>query len=204
MNENPYDLDFYKKSIRSDRQHSYKEIARYLYETYKPYSAIDYGCGCGWILDYLKSFGVSEVVGFEKSLAAKEVREGIDPILRSDVNIVFGVDGDLINGAIFKHLDRLYDMAICVEGAEHIPDKYSEILVQNITKNTNLLIFSAAPPGKGGVDHVNERTWTYWKNRFNKVGFEQCLEQTETMQHYLKSVQVKSWYSNNMRVLRRS
>lgn len=204
MNENPYDLDFYKKSVRSDRQHSYEEIARYLYETYKPYSAIDYGCGCGWILDYLKAFGVTEAVGFEKSLAAKEVREGIDPILRSDVNIVFGVDGDLINGAIFKHLDRLYDMAICVEVAEHIPDKYSEILVQNITKNTNLLIFSAAPPGQGGVDHVNERTWTYWKNRFTKVNFEECKEQTETMQHYLKSVQVKSWYSNNMRVLRRS
>ena len=199
MENNPYDLEFYQKSIRPDRQHSYKEIARYLYETYKPKSVMDFGCGCGWLLYYLKEFGISTVIGFERSEVARTLQSNKQ--VRDE--IVFGDSADLTDKNLYKHIWRLYDMAICIEVAEHIEDKYSEILVNNITQNTDLLVFSAAPPGQGGIDHVNERTWTYWKNRFAKVGFEKWDQETETMRHYLKAVNVKSWYANNMCILRR-
>lgn len=194
MKKDTYDRVFYEKSIRPDRISSYKTIAEYLNKVYCPNSVIDYGCGCGWILLYLKKLGAERIFGIEPSAAAMEVQ--MNSVVRENV----------LQEYLHKPLEisfEYFDMAVCIEVAEHIEGIFSDILVSNITDRSDFLIFSAAPPGQDGVGHVNEQPWEYWSNKFHNIGFVEKEEETATIQQHLRKNRVKSWYSNNIRVLRR-
>jgi hypothetical protein len=69
------------------------------------------------------------------------------------------------------NLGRKYDLVICLEVAEHLPDSASDLLVETLTKHGDVIIFSAAIPGQGGQNHVNEQWTSYWQNKFSKLGF---------------------------------
>jgi len=194
MKQSIYNKRFYEKSIRVDRMPSYITIAEYLNNTYGPKSVIDYGCGCGWILYYLKKAGVERICGIEPSLAAMEVQTD-----------------SMIKEAVFQkylhvplEMPSIYfDMALCVEVAEHINEVFSNVFISNITSRTNFLVFSVATPGQGGVGHVNEHPWNYWFKNFQVVGFVEREKETVAIQQHLKKNRAKSWYSNNIRILRR-
>jgi len=191
-----YDIDFYKKSIRPDRQPSYEAMANYIWEAWTPFCVVDYGCGCGWVLKYLSELGVKEILGFEPSVHAAKVQ--MDENLKR--SIIFGRHADLTQSSCSFFIQKA-DVAICIEVAEHIPEEFSDVLIENIIYNTNVLVFSAAPPGQGGVGHINEQPWEYWEKKFKKFCFQEDEEQTRNFQNYLKKKNTKSWYSNNIRVL---
>jgi len=102
------------------------------------------------------------------------------------VHDVLGIDGDyvrhdllLIPGAQFRShdlshpltLDRDFDLALCLEVAEHIPAEAAPTLVKSLVALARLVLFSAAIPGQYGVDHVNEQWPSYWANLFSTHGF---------------------------------
>lgn len=196
-----YNKEFYERSGKGDRLPSYKVIAKYICRTFQPKTVIDFGCGCGWVLYYLKRQGMDccNLYGIEPSDAAPKVQP--DSEISRQI-----LPGDLRKPLMFPRMSKryqFYDLALCIEVAEHIDDEYSDMLIDNITYNTDTLIFSAAYPGQGGVDHKNEQPWIYWILKFSEFGFLESEKETEKMKEFLIKNKVKSWYSQNMRVLRR-
>lgn len=197
-NNNIYDSNFYNKTLRPDRQYSYAVIAKYikteLYPNIK--SAIEFGCGAGWFLHYLKEYGVTNLTGIESSEDAfKIMNNAIKPLVKKrSLN-------RLIN------LKKKYDVALCVEVAEHIDEKYSDTLIKSITNHSDTIVFSAATPRQGGNNHVNEQPIEYWIEKFSSNEFEYQSLKTAVFRGWLRlkkskkeGHQVKKWYVNNIAV----
>lgn len=125
---------------------------------------LDIGCGPGGNVEYAR-FG------------------GID---------AFGIDGDqstLPNKPYFQKVDYRYatssfegpfDLGWSIEFAEHIGESYIENFFNDFAK-CKRIIFTAAPPGWGGVGHVNEQPESYWVEKFDKFGFVYDSELTKTI-----------------------
>jgi hypothetical protein len=68
-------------------------------------------------------------------------------------------------------LDRRYDLATCLEVAEHLPTERSSGLVEDLTAAAPVVLFSAAIPGQGGTDHINEQWPFFWRDLFARRGY---------------------------------
>lgn len=188
------DNKFYRKTLRPDRQRSYKMITKYILRVVQPdlKSVVDFGCGAGWFLYYFKKFGIDDIVGIEPN---KEILEVLDKSVRGNIKFL-----DLSKGV---DLHRRFDAAMNIEVGEHMDKKYADILVENITRHTNLLIFSAATPGQGGYGHINEQKFEYWETKLEKCDFYCDKESTSNFRNRLKRKKVKKWYIKNISVFRR-
>ena len=123
-------------------------------------SAVDLGCGVGLCMRPLKDMGI-KVKGIDCSAAVlkKIVKDMSDLIEYGDLGapLSFG---------------KKYDLAVCVEVAEHLRQESATILIDNIDKTgAKFLLFSAAAPGQGGTGHVNEREREYWEQLLNEKSF---------------------------------
>ena len=75
-------------------------------------------------------------------------------------------------------------MVISLEVAEHIPEKFADHFVRTlITMAKKAVVITAAPPGQGGTDHVNEQPYEYWIDRFNLAGASYSRELTEAFRN---------------------
>ena len=184
--------DFYKKTLRKDRQRSYGIICELLTEMYgQGLKVVDYGCGAGWILSYMHGFGASEVLGFEPNEDHKVIHhEFTDKIQHKSLSKEI-------------YLEKDYDMAVSFEVVEHIPEEFAELAIENITRHTDLVVFSAAPPGQGGYGHINEQPWEYWERIFANYGFTVDASDTKHVCDVWKKKQIKQWYWKNTRILKR-
>jgi hypothetical protein len=52
-------------------------------------------------------------------------------------------------------------MVTSFEVAEHIPERLEDRYVDMLCLLGNLIVISAATPGQGGMDHVNEQPHAY-------------------------------------------
>ncbi len=119
-------------------------------------SVLDFGCGRG---DWLKA---------AIKLGAKRVL-GLETYALNKPDLPYEVEFQDITEPIF--LGETFDIAICVEVAEHIPTEKSDILVENIANSANIIAWSAACPGQGGCFHINEQKPLFWHEKFLKQGF---------------------------------
>ena len=60
---------------------------------------------------------------------------------------------------------------MCLEVAEHLPSAMANVLVRQLTAVAPVILFSAAIPGQGGTDHLNERFPSYWRGLFEAYGY---------------------------------
>lgn len=67
--------------------------------------------------------------------------------------------------------DGPFDLAFCLEVAEHLPPAAADRLVEDLTLRSDRIVWSAAIPGQGGDGHLNERPLEYWEERFRARGF---------------------------------
>jgi len=63
-------------------------------------------------------------------------------------------------------LGREFDLVECLEVAEHLPAARADSLVADLVRHATVVLFSAATPGQGGENHVNEQPCSYWRSRF--------------------------------------
>jgi len=123
-------------------------------------SVIDIGCGLGaWAAEFL-AHGVPDVWGVDG-----------DYVERSRLRI----PSDRFWARDLKQpiqLHRTFDLALCLEVAEHLPESRAASLVVDLTALAPSLLFSAAVPGQGGNNHLNEQYLPYWVDLFQKQGFE--------------------------------
>lgn len=67
-------------------------------------------------------------------------------------------------------IDGKVDLAYSLEVAEHIPPDLGPALVGFLAELAPIIVFTAAPPGAGGLGHVNERPPEYWIDCFATHG----------------------------------
>ncbi len=100
---------------------------------------------------------------------------------------VLGVDGDYvdrkmlyINESNFQAMDleqriinhgQKFDLAMTLEVAEHLTPARADTFVEDLTKLSDVILFSAAISFQGGVNHINEQMQSYWAEKFSRHGF---------------------------------
>ena len=113
-------------------------------------SVCDVGCGDGTWLRVFRDEGVANIVGIDGEYVTRYLLQipvaDFQPMdLRQEVR-----------------LQRSFDLVISLEVAEHLSEDRPVGFVEDLTRLTPVVLFSAANPGQGGRDHVNEQWQTYW------------------------------------------
>lgn len=136
-------------------------IVPLIIELFNPKSVVDIGCGIGTFLHIFNEMGVQDLLGLDGVWVNKKE-------LSKNISLDYFKEIDLEKGI---HLERKFDLAICLEVLEHVDSKYSDIVIKNITELSDIIIFSAAIPGQVGQNHVNEQWLEYWEEKFSNNGF---------------------------------
>ncbi len=151
-------FDQAERSLRSARI-----IISILDEYFSPQSVVDVGCGLGtWLLPFLEQ-GV-DVVGLDGDY----VRPDLLYIPKDRF-----ISRDLTK--CFANVGRRFDLAMSLEVAEHLPKSCGERFVKELTSLSDVVLFSAAVPGQGGTNHINEQWQSYWSQIFKQEGYV-CLD----------------------------
>ncbi len=148
-----YDKKFYGETS-GDSFCSAQAIVPYIVQLFNPTSILDVGCGRGLWLNTFMQHGVSDVLGVDG--------EWVNPIVP---HVVADLEKPFT-------LDRKFDIALSLAVAEHLTPAAGESLISILCNASNIIVFSAAPPGQGGENHINEQPLSYWQERFLKYGFE--------------------------------
>ena len=122
-------------------------------------SVVDFGCARGTWLNEWKRHGAKEVFGLDGEF----VDQNSLVIEKSEFRAC-----DLSRPV---DLGRTFDLAESLEVAEHLPGAAAATLVESITRHSGRVLFSAAPPGQGGVGHINEQNYGYWRDLFAARGY---------------------------------
>jgi SAM-dependent methyltransferase len=134
-------------------------VAPVIASMFVPNSVVDIGCGRGaWLLAFEEN-GVRDVLGVDGP--------HIDP---ADLLVEVGRFASFDLSRPFT-LERTFDLALCLEVAEHLPPRAASPLVAELTRLAPVVVFSAAVPGQGGVGHVNEQWPSYWRSLFEDCNF---------------------------------
>ena len=149
-----YYADLHRASINSARQ-----ILPIVLDVLAPTSVVDVGCGTGPWLGVAIELGVEDVLGVDGEWI--------------DVNALSFPQERFLARDLREplHLGRRFDLALSLEVAEHLPEAAAEVLVQSLVSLAPAVLFSAAIPMQGGVDHVNEQWQSYWAARFAEHGY---------------------------------
>lgn len=134
-------------------------------ELVRPQSVIDLGCGLGAWLSVFREQGVEDI---------------------------WGVDGDWVQPQLLQipperfqafdlsrpfRRERQFDLVMSLEVAEHLPATSAPVLVDSLVNLGPVILFSAAIPCQGGVNHINEQWPEYWAELFHRRNYEvvDCL-----------------------------
>jgi SAM-dependent methyltransferase len=190
--EDIYSPRYYQTMVEPYAQRSVPQMAKSIVETFHPASVIDVGCGSGALLVALRKHGVHRLLGLDSSDAGLDIARarGLD-IRKFDI-----ISDRWIGGEKF-------DLAISMETAEHLPATAADRYVELLCTLAPVVIFSAAPPGQGGVGHFNEQPREYWIELFKAHGF-QCLEKTVAdWQAAWSAASVANFYARNLMIFQR-
>ncbi len=176
-----YDRQFYKYICRGALDSASEVVP--LVQKLVPQigSVLDVGCGSGAWLSVWKAAGVK----------------------------VMGLDGDyvdraglLVDAGEFRPVDissgfatgEKYDLAQCLEVAEHLSAVHGRILVESLCAHADVILFSAAAPGQGGEHHINEQPYQYWRDLFANEGFQMYDVMRRPL---LNDKRIMPWYRYN-------
>ena len=147
-----------------------------------PSSVVDVGCGPGSWLAEFKAHGVSEILGIDGPGAAAASRLETGELLVHDLLSPLNVQ-------------RRFDLAVCTEVAEHLPEAGGLALVAELVRMSRAVLFSAAVPHQGGTGHVNEQWPEYWARHFARHGYApvDCLRR-----QLWADPEIEFWYAQNL------
>jgi SAM-dependent methyltransferase len=179
--ENSFDFD----TIWAEEKPFADRLAIWIYRVLKPISVSDIGCGPGMFVESLRDLGV-QAQGFD-----------IDPIVIGKKHLQQKSMFDLTYSS---------EIVLCLEVAEHIDSSFNEEIVKSLYRNVEQggwLIFSAAHPGQGGVDHINCQPKEYWEGMLTKLGFVRDHDTEKFMMEYVKGGYHMGWFAMNGMIFRK-
>ena len=160
-----YDHKFYKDNIENTGT-APEKIFNVLAQFFEIDSLCDIGCSVGvWGSEFLRIKGITE---------------------DQDAKLVC-IDGDYVDRKMmlipekyfrpFNLENRIdlgeerFDLVMTLEVAEHLSPSRADSFVEDLTKLSDIVLFSAAVEGQGGTHHVNEQYMPYWVEKFEKLGY---------------------------------
>ncbi|MBU2483255.1 MAG: class I SAM-dependent methyltransferase [Proteobacteria bacterium] len=154
-----YGPDFFREwgPSNTDYVRSAELVAGAIYEIFRPASLADLGCGCG-VYSHVFTLMGARVLAIDGVIPPSAHSFPVEIITR-----------DL--AAPFKNTWGSFDLALCLEVAEHIPEEFTGTFLRNLAAFSDRLVMSAAPPGQGGRRHVNEQPRRYWARKLAAIGF---------------------------------
>lgn len=187
-----YDDAYYRREVEEAAGRSAGPMCASIVRDLRPRSVVDVGCGTGALLAALREKGC-DVHGLEYSSAGLERcrRRGL-PVTKFDLEHDEWTPG------------RSFDVCISLEVAEHLPAGAASDYIGLLTRLAPAVVFTAASPGQGGWDHVNEQPPDYWIGKFGSRGFEPDAEIARRWQDEWREHGVEHWYCDNLLVFRRS
>lgn len=159
---NEYNKEFYSNQMAGSIL-SAERIIPHIINMLSPVqitSVVDFGCGVGgWLSQFQKENKLVDVFGLdfgnpdrsqlqisEKSYQKADLSKKID-------------------------LGRKFDLCISLEVAEHIHLENANNFIDNLCRHADFILFSAAVPGQGGTEHVNEQPLSYWEKKFKQRNY---------------------------------
>lgn len=168
---------------------------------FEPKSIVDLGCGSGDLLKYFYSeLKKTDIIGIEGTTnCLNQLWIPRDKVWIRDLRKIWRVQNTTV-------LDPLYsfkkDIALCLEVAEHLEEGFVNNFMYNVTAFSDRIIFSAAPPGQGGRQHVNCQYKEYWEKKFLEKDYirRPCLEHAlkTTWMKWSNTKGIKAYYQNLM------
>ena len=187
-----YDAQYYAM-IEALAMRSADVMAESIVREFRPQTVVDVGCGTGALLEALKKHGCAQVFGLEYSDAAlKYCRERGLEVQQ------FDLERDQ-----FLH-DRTFDVAISMEVAEHLPAQIADVYIDLIERLSDRIVFTAATPGQGGENHVNEQPHAYWIAKLQARGFAYEAERSLRWRREWETRQIAACYTKNVMLFRRT
>lgn len=150
--------------VHTENVHNLKapeRVVPHLMKMFKPHSVLDVGCGTGTWLKVFSDAGVSEICGIDGDFVNRD-------LLVKNIAIENFFPRDLAEPF---DLGKKFDMVLSLEVAEHLPASSAKTFIEALAKHSDTIIFSAAIPGQGGQNHINEQWKDYWIEIFNSLGY---------------------------------
>jgi len=177
-----YDEGFFAK-VTKQGVDSARIIVPLLLKLVHSTSVVDVGCGTGAWLKVFQENGVKKICGLDGS-DVDQAKLQIDPTSFIKANLAHPID-----------ISERYDLVICLEVAEHLPPSQAPHLTHTLASLAPLILFSAAIPGQGGTNHINEQWPHYWKKLFAENGFKRL---DPIRRHIWNDNRIPSWYRRNI------
>lgn len=153
-----------KKYIHNENSHnmvSPRIIVPLILKYVSPKSVVDFGCGLGTWVRAFKENGCPEILGLDGEWCNNDLLfKNITPQEFRCVNLENPIT-----------LDKTYDLVISLEVAEHLSQRNADIFVKSLVDAGKIILFSAAIPKQGGINHINEQWPEFWKSRFSQYGY---------------------------------
>lgn len=121
-------------------------------------SVADFGCGQGAWLNVWRAAGVA-VLGVDGPYVDRS-RLLIEPAEFHAADLGEPID-----------LGRRFGLVQSLEVAEHLPREKARQFVDTLCRHGSCVLFSAAVPGQGGEQHINEQPLSYWRRLFGDNGY---------------------------------
>jgi SAM-dependent methyltransferase len=187
--------DSYFEGVEKYAQESAEVIAKSIIVEFNPQNVIDIGCGTGLLLNEFNKYKI-ETLGIDYSERALNLcKQKKISVLKLDLE------------KMPITVDKKYDIVTCMEVAEHLPERIANKLVNELVKLGNIIVFTAAPPGQGDIEHhnhVNEQPKKYWIVLFNQVGFNFDVAVSQKISLKWKNDGVSQFYYNNLMIFKKN
>ena len=180
--EIPYDAGFFE-ALAEGTKRSAGIVTPMLIELFQPGSVVDVGCGTGLWLAAFRQRGVADVCGVDGPW-----------VPRAELQIPAALfhQHDLSRSL---ELGRRFDLALCLEVAEHLPPEAAEPLVESLTRLAPVVVFSAAIPFQRGDGHINEQWPSFWSGLFAARGYRRL---PDLRHRFWSNPSVEVWYRQNL------
>lgn len=190
-----YTSEFFSGRRHRKRMYREKSMGKCIVECLDAKSVIDYGCGLGLLLEGVLESGVKNILGIEYSY--KSASPFISKHMQSYIRF----------GNVMEKCDcGKFDCVVSIEVAEHILEEKSDVFVDNLVDSSNMyVILTAAPPGQGGIGHINEQKKQFWIDKIEKKGFKNSTDVLGKFRAKLAEEKVKLpvFVKRNMMIFKR-
>lgn len=181
MSSEYYTKSFYEE-VRNGSTRSAEVIVPLVLQLLPVRSVLDVGCGDGSWLSVFRKLGVDDILGIDGDYVTPDLLQIPQDRFRAvDLTKPFS-------------LGRVFDLAISLEVAEHLPADCASVFVGSLTRLAPLVLFSAAIPLQGGNHHINEQWPDKWAGLFRDNDY---LPVDFVRKRVWQNDSVDWWYAQN-------
>jgi hypothetical protein len=145
--------------LAGQARHSADAVIRELLGSVPLSSVADFGCARGTWLAAWRRHGVLDTAGIDGPyIRSSDLEIPLESFHACDLTMPID-------------LARRFALVQSLEVAEHLPPEAAHSFIGSLTRHADIVLFSAAPPGQGGENHLNEQPYEFWRDRFAERGY---------------------------------